>query len=178
MTPRMTRYAKLLLALFALAWSNAAYAEVRMHFHSFNGSVFFGRYPHTFVVLEGTLDSGETVDENFGFTAKRTTPAILTGPVEHDILVEERKYIGKTNRHFSVTLSDAEYSEMKSLVSRWRNAPGKYYDLDKRNCIHFVGEIAKIAGLKVSYPQNMLRRPKKWLNYIGTLNPSLGAKPF
>ena len=173
----MTRYAKLFLALFALAWSNAAFAEVKMHFHSFNGSVFFGRYPHTFVVLEGTLEStGQRVNENYGFTAKRTTPAILSGPVEHDILVEEQKYIGKTNRHFTVTLTDAQYRQVKALKNKWQNAPGKYYDLEKRNCIHFVGEMAKIAGLKVDYPKKMLRRPKKWLNHISALNPELGAK--
>ncbi|GMN14964.1 hypothetical protein [Altererythrobacter sp. MTPC7] len=175
----MRHYAKLFLALLALAWSNAAFAEVKMHFHSFNGSVFFGRYPHTFIVLEGTLDeTGQQVNENYGFTAKRTTPAILTGPVEHDILIEEEKYIGSTNRHFTVTLTDAQYREVKALKDRWKNAPGKYYDLDTRNCIHFVGEMAKIAGLKVGYPKKMLRKPKQWLNYIGTLNPELGAKPL
>ena len=172
----MARFAKLFLALFALVWSNAAFAEVQLSFHSFNGSMFFGRYPHAFVVMEGTLDdTGEQVDENFGFTAKRTTPAILTGPVEHDIMVEEDDYIGKTNRHFTVTLSDAEYREVRAMIESWRNAPGKYYDLNNRNCIHFVGEIGRIAGLSIEYPRKMLRKPKAWLNHIATLNPSLGA---
>ena len=52
-----------------------------------------------------------------------------------------------------------------------------FYDLKTRNCIHFVGEIARIVGLQVAYPENMLRRPKKWLNHITALNPRLGAKP-
>ena len=174
----MLRILTLILSLVAARWSLPASAQVKMSFHSFNGSVLFGRYPHTFVVLEGTLEqSGQKISENFGFTAKTVSTAILSGPVEHDILVETPKYIKKTNRHFTVTLSDSEYRKVKAELAKWRDAPGKYYDLDTRNCIHFVGALAKIAGLRVEFPDKMLRRPKKWLNYITGLNPSLGAKP-
>ncbi len=173
----MRRFFKLFIAIIALGWAPAATAEVVAHFHSFNGSVFFGRYPHTFVVLEGTVDAtGEEVNENFGFSARRATPAVLRGPVEHMILVEKPKMIRKTNRHFSITLTDDQYRAIKAMIAEWRDQPGKYYDLDTRNCIHFVGEIAKLAGLEVTYPDDMLRRPKKWLNYVGGLNPVLGAK--
>ena len=173
----MRRLLHLFLAALALAWTSAASAEVTMHFHSFNGSVLFGRYPHTFVVLEGTLDStGERVDENFGWSAKKVTPAVLRRPVEHMILVEEPKMIRKTNRHFSVTLTDAQYRRIKAMVADWRDQPGNYYSLADRNCIHFVGEIARIAGLRIAYPEDMLRKPKQWLNYLARLNPRLGAK--
>ncbi|GAB5348464.1 hypothetical protein [Alteriqipengyuania sp. 357] len=174
----MLKSFKLLLALVALAWSHAAFAEVRMSFHSFDGSVLFGRYPHAFVVLDGTLDDGTKVDENYGFTAKHTTTAILNGPVEHAILSESDKSVRSTNRHFTVTLSDAQYARIKREISAWENAPGKFYDLDRRNCIHFVGRMAQLAGLKVTYPSSMLRRPKAWLNHVGKLNPKLGAKPL
>ena len=174
----MIRYAKLLVALFAFAWSPAAMAEVQMHFHSFNGSVLFGRYPHAFVVLEGTLGNGTRVDENFGFTAARTSPAVLRGPVEEMIMTEKASQIRKTNRHFTVTLSDAQYRRVRAEVSKWADQPGPYYDLDKRNCIHFVGRMAQLAGLKVTYPPKMLRRPKEWLNHVTGLNPSLGATPI
>ena len=172
----MGRYFKLIVAFFALAWSHAAFAEVKMHFHSFNGSVLVGRYPHAFVVLEGTLSNGTKVNENYGFSAEKTTPAILNGPVKHAVINEKAKTIPKTNRHFTLTLTDAQYRKVKAEVEAWRNAPGKYYDLETRNCIHFVGKMAQIMGLKVEYPQKMLRRPKKWLNHITALNPSLGAK--
>ena len=174
----MPRCLTLLLSLLAFGWSSAALADVRMHFHSFNGSLFFGRYPHTFVVLEGTLDDGTRVNENYGFSAKEVSRDILRGPVEHTILVEEPKYITSTNRHFSVTLSDAEYRRVRAEVTRWRDAPGRYYDLDTRNCIHFVGALAQIAGIRVSYPEKMLRKPKQWLNHVTGLNPQLGAKPI
>ncbi|WP_300598266.1 hypothetical protein [Erythrobacter sp.] len=173
----MLRLFSRLLLLLAFVWSGPAFAEVRLHFHSFNGSVMWGRYPHTFIVLEGTLEeTGRVVNENYGFSARSVTPAILSGPVEHMILAESEKNVRKTNRHFSITLSDAQYIKVIKLVRSWQEAPGRFYDLENRNCIHFVGEIARLVGLRVDYPQDMLRRPKKWLNHITAMNPELGAR--
>jgi len=173
----MLRWFTLFAALALSSWSLPASAEVTISFHSFNGSVMFGRYPHAFVALKGTVDStGEVVDENYGFTAKKVTTAILSGPVEHDILVETDEYMNKTNRHFTVTLNETQLSKVRATMRKWRDAPGKHYDLESRNCIHFVGSMAKIVGINVDYPKKMLRRPKKWLNYIAEKNPQLGAK--
>jgi hypothetical protein len=170
---------RLVLAVLGLlAFAQPAAADVDVHFHSFNGSALFGRYPHTFVVFEGTLEGGHKVYENFGFSAKRISPAILAGPVEHTIYIEEEKWIGKTNRHFTVTVDDATYRKMRAEIDALRTAPGKLYDLDTYNCIHFVGRMAQLAGLKVDYPKNLLRKPRSWLNRVGTLNPKLAAKPI
>ena len=172
----MRRIFSAFLAILSLAWASPAFAQIELSFHSFNGSVLFGRYPHTFILLTGTLEeTGETVNENYGFTAKKVSPAILNGPVYHDISIEKPKYLKKTNRHFTIKISDQQYREIVAEVEKWRNAPGKFYDLDTRNCIHFVGRMAQIVGLKVEYPEKMLRRPKKWLNHITGLNPKLGA---
>ncbi len=152
-------------------------AEVQIHFQSFNGSVLFGRYPHTFIVLEGTLDStGEVIDENYGFTTSSAMAAATQDWVTHLVESEPERYISRTNRHFSVTLTDAQYSAIIREVRSWQNEPGKRYSLDQRNCIHFVGRMAQIIGLRVEYPGDMLRRPKKWLNHITTLNPQLRAE--
>lgn len=172
----MQRICSILFACLAMAWATPAMADVRLSFHSFNGSLFVGRYPHAFIVLEGTLDStGEAISENYGFSAKSAGPSLLNGPAVHEIAVEDGEYIAKTNRHFSVRISDAQYRTVVAEMRAWRDAPGKYYDLDSRNCIHFVGRIAQIVGLTVDYPDKMLRRPKKWLNHIAALNPRLGA---
>ncbi len=173
----MRRILSLFLALIAFGWSGPALADVQIHFHSFNGSVLFGRYPHTFIVMEGELESsGEVINENFGFSARKVTTAILSGPVEHMVLAETEKTIKKTNRHFTLTVSDEQYRLIKDEVVAWKEAPGKFYDLENRNCIHFVGRMAELLGLTVEYPDNMLRRPKKWLNHITDLNPQLGAE--
>ena len=170
---------RLVLAIAApIACTVPAQAEVEVSFHSFNGS-FFGRYPHAFVVFKGTLDdTGAAIDENYGFSARTAGPAVLAGPVSHGIYTEKPRYIRTTNRHFTITVSDATYRRMKAEVIAWRDAPGKYYDLDTRNCIHFVGRIAELAGLRVDYPGDMLRKPKAWLNHVTALNPQLGARPI
>ena len=164
-----------LVAAALLLWQAPAFAEVKVSFHSFSGS-FFGRYPHAFVVFEGTLDdTGEVIDENYGFSARTAGPNVLMGPVTHIVMTEPPKYIRTTNRHFTLSVSDATYRRMKAEVIAWRDAPGRYYDLDRRNCIHFVGRIAELGGLKIEYPEAMLRKPKEWMNYIAQLNPQLGA---
>ena len=175
----MGRFFRILAALIALATAGAAAAHVTATFHSFNGSMPFGRFPHAFVAFDGTLDgTGERVHENFGWSAKTLSPAILAGPVYGDVLVEKEKYLTKTNSHFTIVLSDAQYHKLRAEVEVFRTHPGKYYDLEKRNCIHFVGRLAELLGLKVDYPPEMLRKPREWLNHIGDMNPQLHAKHF
>lgn len=172
-----SRLAALLAAIFAMVFAAPAMAAVTVYFHSFNGSVLWGRYPHAFVVFDGTLDgNGQRVHENFGFSAKYTSQAITNGPAEHEIIVEDEDTIPDTNRHFSVTITDEQYQRLRAEIERWRNHPGRYYDLDERNCIHFVANLAQMLGLKADVPEDMLRRPKKWLNYVTRNNPQLGAE--
>ena len=95
--------ARLLCMLAALLFPLPAMAQVMLSFQSFNGSMFGGRFPHTFVVLQGTLDATEAkVEENYGYSAKSATPAVLAGPVEAIVMTEKLKYVTTTNRHFTV----------------------------------------------------------------------------
>jgi hypothetical protein len=173
----MRRLAVLVALVLALA-AAPAWAQVLLAFHSFNGSMLGGRFPHTFIVLEGTLEAtGEPIHENYGYTAAKVSPAVLSGPVRHAIMIEKPKYLTTTNRHFAVPISDATYHAIKAEVARWRDEPGKAYRLDEHNCIHFVGRMAELAGLRVDYPKALIRKPKAWLNHVTGLNPQLGAKP-
>ncbi|TIX50783.1 hypothetical protein E5222_08890 [Alteraurantiacibacter aquimixticola] len=166
----------MLLATLAGLTATPALAAVTVHFHSLNGSVLFGRYPHAFVVFEGTLEAtGQRVAESFGFSAKYTSQAMTNGPAEHEIIAEDADTIADANRHFSVRLTDDQYRDLRAEVERWRNYPGRYYDLDERNCIHFVARLAQMLDIRADVPDNMLRRPKKWLNYVTRNNPQLGA---
>lgn len=166
------------LIIAALTAAAPASAQVQLSFHSFNGSMLGGRYPHTFIVMEGTLEAdGTPVNENYGYTSVRVTPAILSGNVAGTIHVEKPKYITTTNRHFTVPISDAQYRAIVEEVRSWRDA-GKVYNLDTRNCIHFVAKIAELAGLRAEVPRSLTRKPRAWLNLIGRLNPHLGAREF
>ena len=164
------------LALLLALVASPAFAQVTLAFHSFNGSLFVGRYPHTFIVLAGTLADGTPVNENYGYTARSAGPAVLAGPVEHAVLIEKPKYLTTTNKHFTVPISDSTYRAILAEVAKWRDEPGKAYRLDEHNCVHFVGRMAELAGLKVDYPKNLIRKPKAWLNRVAGLNPALGAK--
>jgi len=136
----MIRLVRLFAALLALVTASAAMAEVRVTFHSFNGSTLFGRFPHTFISFDGTLDgTGQKVHENFGWTAKTLSPAVLSGPVYGDILVEKDKWLTKTNRHFTIPLTDAQYRRLRGEEEAFRTALGKHYSLEYRNCIHLFG---------------------------------------
>ncbi len=175
----MIRVFRLFSMLLALLSASAAMAQVRVTFHSFNGSMPFGRFPHAFVAFDGTLEAtGQPVKENFGWSAKTISPAILSGPVHGVILVEKDKWLTRTNRHFTIAITDAQYRLLRGEVEAFRTHPGKYYSLDDRNCIHFVGRMAQLLGLKVDYPPGMMRKPREWLNHIGDLNPGLGARKF
>lgn len=175
----MRLVASLLLALAVALLPLPAGAKVLLSFHSFNGSMIGGRFPHTFIVLQGTLEaSDQKIDENYGYTAKSVGPSVLSGPVRHAIVVEKAKYLTTTNRHFSVPISDETYRRIVAEVAAWRDAPGKAYSLDSNNCIHFVGRMAELAGIRIDYPKALIRKPKAWLNHITMLNPQLGARPI
>lgn len=166
----------LTLVLATLSLAPPAQADVQVSFHSFNGSVLWGRYPHTFVVLEGELEDGTRVNANYGFSARYTSQAIASGPAEHMIMTETERTIAATNRHFTVTVTDQQYRRLLATVLAWRDYPGEYYDLDENNCIHFVAALARVVGLDADVPDDYLRRPKAWLNYIGQKNPRLRAR--
>ena len=172
----LARFAAPLLLLFACLIAQPAAAQVLVSFHSFNGSMFGGRYPHTFIHLHGTLDAdGHAVDENYGYTAVSASPAVLMGNVAGTIMIEKPKYIASTNVHFTVPVSDAQYRAIVAEMRAWRDAPGKTYSLDHHNCVHFVARIAEIVGLRADVPQNLVRKPKAWLNYVTRINPRLAA---
>ncbi|MFM6933038.1 MAG: hypothetical protein ACKOUT_12435 [Novosphingobium sp.] len=172
----MNRFLAVFLFALTVLIPQAALAQVTLAFHSFNGSYLGGRYPHAFIVLDGTLANGTRVHENYGYSTSASALSALSGPVPGIIQVEKEKYIASTNRHFAMTISDAKYREIVAEVNAWKDAPGqKRYLLDQRNCIHFVARIAQIVGLKADVPQKMVRRPKLWLNLVTRLNPQLGA---
>ena len=170
----MSRILAAILLFIALA--QPAFAQVRLSFHSFNGNMF-GRFPHAFIVLDGTLEAnGQAVNENYGYGAVSVTAAITGGDTRASIFIEKPKYLLTTNRHFSVMISDAQYNAVVAEMAAWRDAPGRQYNVNRRNCIHFVARIAEMVGIRAEVPENMIKRPKMWLNFVTRSNPQLGAR--
>jgi hypothetical protein len=160
----------LLGLFFALQGPAAAAVEIAFYSRELGGDNF----PHAFVSLRGTVDAtGEAVDTSYGFTARSVTPALLFGSVSGEVLVEGPRQIARSDRQFSVTLSDEAYRAVMAVVERWRTRPQPSYNLNRRNCVHFVGELAEAAGLRVEYPAGLMRRPRSFLHHVRSLNPQL-----
>jgi hypothetical protein len=171
----MRTFSRLPFALLLTLAPAGAKAEVMATFYSHD---FGDHFPHTFIVLKGTVDAtGETVDTNYGFTAVSVSPAILLGSVKGMIETKAAKYIADSNAHFTLGLSDAQYTALMAHVEKWRTLPGKSYNLGKQNCVHFVMEAVALLGLKVNRQSKFFKKPKSFVLEMMTLNPGLSLQP-
>lgn len=162
----------LLLALtLSVLTAPLARAEVILSFYSHE---FGDRFPHAFVTLKGKWDAtGDAVDLNYGFTATAVSPAVLMGSVKGYVQVKDAAYIAKSNRQFSVKLDDAGLRRVLAKVQEWQDRAQPSYNLGKRNCVHFVMEIAETVGLAVNRKSKYFKKPRSFLEEVKSLNPTL-----
>jgi hypothetical protein len=171
MTVRLRALTALCLTLLSLLLAPAALAAVQVHFYS---REFGNQFPHAFVKVEGTLDgTGEKVSANYGFTAASISPAILMGSVKGYVQALKADYMAKADRKFTVTLDDAAYAKFLRKVAEWQDRKQPSYSLDKRNCVHFVMELAEVAGLKVNRASKFFKKPRSFLEELLSLNPGV-----
>ena len=172
----MTRSLRLILLsllLLCAGLTTPARAEVVVSFYSHD---FGDRFPHAFIVMKGKLDAtGEEIDTNYGFTATSVSPAILFGSVKGEVQTSKPDYIAKSDRQFDVTVDDATYARLLAKVAEWRDREQPSYSLNKYNCVHFVMELAEVAGLKVDRKSKLFKKPKSFLMEMRGLNPELAA---
>ena len=163
--PRLIAF--LAAALLAVA-AVPGWAAVSITFYS---KEFGASFPHAFVVLDGTLDrGGPRIEEDYGFTAKTISPAILWGKVAGKVDTQHSAgYIRGSDRHFTVALSDSEYDAVMATVERWRAARQPNYDLDRHNCVHFVAEIAAAIGMTPD-TSRLMKKPRSFLETMTARN--------
>lgn len=158
------------LLLFSLQAPAAAAVEIVFYSRELGGSNF----PHAFVILRGTVDAtGEEVNTSLGFTAHSVTPAILFGSVGGEVQVEREERIAISTRQFALTLPDERYRAVLAVAEGWRNRPQPSYNLNRANCVHFVAELARAAGLRVENARRLMKRPRSFLLHVRGLNPGL-----
>lgn len=164
---------RLFLALFLLLCPVHARAAVEIAFYS---RELGSNFPHAFVVLRGTVEStGEAVDTSFGFTAHSVTPALLFGSVRGEIVVEGERQIARSDRQFALTLTDAQYRSVMAVVEEWRSRAQPSYNMNRRNCVHFVAAVAEAIGLRVERPERLMKKPRSFLQLVREHNPQLAA---
>ena len=164
----MRIFLKPLLALCLwLGFAMPAHAAVTITFwsHEFGNS-----FPHAFFTLRGTPDAGgPPVDINYGYTLKTVTPAVLFGKVPARIDIAKPGYMKGSDAQFSMTLTDAQYREMLSLVAEWAH-PDVDYKLNSRNCVHFVKEAARRLGLVgIDHPK-LMKKPRSYVKAVADAN--------
>ncbi len=154
-------------ALLALA-AAPGWAAVSITFYS---KELGASFPHAFVILEGTLDrGGPRIEEDYGFTAKTISPAILWGKVAGKVITDHTVgYVKGSDRHFTVTLSDSEYDRVMATIERWRSTKQPSYDLDKHNCVHFVAELAVAIGMTPD-TRKLMKKPRSFLETLTAQN--------
>lgn len=164
-----------LLALLFLLWPTALAAAVEIGFWS---REFGSTFPHAFVTLEGTVDAtGEPVKSDIGFTVRhRVGPSVLLGSVQGRMVSHGADYIARSDRHFTLTLSDEEYRTVLAVVERWRALPQPSYNLNRRNCVHFVAEVAAALGLRADPIEGLMKKPRSFLERVERDNEGLIAE--
>ncbi len=130
-------------------------------------------FPHAFFTLRGTPDAGgEPVDLAYGFTARSVSPALLFGTVAGRLERVKPAYIGGSDAQFSVVLTDAQYAELLALARGWSEDGGdSRYNLNQRNCVHFVGEAARRLGLAGTVQPGLMKKPRSYLKAVMAANP-------
>lgn len=169
-TANRTRGGAGLMLVLLLCWSSHSWAAVRLGFHTRED----GLLAHAFVVLRGSLDStGEAVDYNVGFTPLAISPMVLVGPVKGEVTTNDAQYVRRSREHFYVTLTDEEYFKVLNRVQEWKRKSQPSFDLDHRNCVHFVADIAEVVGLQAALPVELTRKPRVYLAQVRERNQSL-----
>lgn len=165
------------ILLFLLTFLGApAHAAVEIAFYSHelqasgNGERII-EFPHAFITMRGRPDAGgKEVDGNHGFTADQISMAIVMGPVKGRMVSAGKAYVRGSRRHLALRLSDARYATVQAAYRRWAAVKGKSYDLDTRNCVHFVAEMARAAGLVVPADPLLMKSPDKFLEAVAARN--------
>ncbi|OGN42413.1 MAG: hypothetical protein A2623_03310 [Caulobacterales bacterium RIFCSPHIGHO2_01_FULL_70_19] len=172
MIPRLIRslFAALLLALAA----GPAWAEVTLTFYAHPGARIRGGellFPHAFVHAVGILDdTGEPVDWAAGFTAKNPGPQLLFARGSGVVLEPDPRYVGEGRPYLSLTVADAVYHAIRARADWWNGPEGSVYDLRRRNCITFIADLARLAGLQTAGEPSM--KPGTFLEATAALNPA------
>ena len=66
--------------------------------------------------------------------------------------------------------ADGELVQVGARVEAWRTWPQPNYNLNRRNCVIFVAELAKAAGIDGSPEPGLMKKPKSFLNLLRDRN--------
>lgn len=175
----MRWFRRFILALLLAMVPVIAFAQVVVSFHGHAGTQVRGGFlyfPHAYVRFSGTLEAtGEPVDEAWGFTAASPGPQLLFVSGKGVLSRPDERYLAEAIDYAAVTISDETYRTMHERLDHWREGPGSTYNLNRRNCISFVAEMARMAGLQT--PRENTLSPNGFLEDMVAMNPGVVLVP-
>ena len=70
-----------------------------------------------------------------------------------------------------MVLTDQQYARVRALIAGWSEGTGdSHYNLNNRNCIHFVMEAARLVGLtRLDHP-DLMKKPRSYLLAVEAAN--------
>ena len=168
------RLIRILYAAVALSLAAGhAWAEVTVTFYAHPGArVRDGNllFPHAYVHATGTLDdTGEAVDWAAGFTARNPGPQLLLARGVGEVQEPDARYVNEGRAFLRLAVTDATYRAIRARADWWNGPEGSVYDLRRRNCITFIADLARLAGLQTAREPSM--KPGTFLEATAALNP-------
>lgn len=169
------RLIRILLVAVALSLpAGQAWAAVTVTFYAHPGArVRDGNllFPHAYVHATGTLDdTGEAVDWAAGFTARNPGPQLLVARGVGEVQEPDARYVNEGRAFLRLTVTDATYRAIRARADWWNGPEGSVYDLRRRNCITFIADLARLAGLRTASEPSM--KPGTFLEATAALNPA------
>ena len=151
------------LALASFAQTCTAHAEVFLVFYGHQLSLMGEKriyLPHAMIGLRGTTTDGtSTVHEHYEFEPTVPIQSILRSQTTGQLVAREGE--PDSNEYFETPISDEVYRNIIARVAYWQSKQGSTYNLFYRNCVSFVADVARTAGLDT--PKGMITEPAKFL---------------
>lgn len=158
--------------------ASPALAEVTLTFYAHSGNRIRGGYllfPHAYVRASGHLDdTGDPVDWAAGFTARDPGPQLLFARGRGVVSYPDPAYVDQGRAYVSVPVSDADYRAIRARADWWASGEGSVYDLRRRNCITFIADLARLAGLRTGTEPSM--SPGRFMIELVALNPPAAVR--
>lgn len=175
-TERNKRSFRRFLAIFCVWFCSslsASHAET-LEFYAHGsglGPGGFLYFPHAFVLLR---DEDGTSQATYGFTAISQSPGVLVRRSRGAVHPTEDSYIQKSQLFLTIALTPEQLQKIHDLADYWNSPEGSLYDLQNRNCVTFVAEIARAAGLVVPVSYDPLK-PAVFMQLLAGLNARAGS---
>lgn len=133
-------------------------------------------YPHAFLRLRGTVDgTGEVIDRFVGFGAQEFSESLLFRSAPGEISEPDAHLVSTGTDYIRLTLTDDMYRAVVQRIDYWASSEGSTYNLRRRNCTHFVMDIAELVGLRL--PRIQALSPNGTMIATAALNPQYSLGP-